>query len=85
MTATINLSLDIPRSYSVTLLKKQLTEYAKQLIAHATAKEEVAPYTIEELHERLAESEAQYAAGEYYSQDEVHTMMNEFVRGQSTL
>ena len=33
MTATINLSLNIPQDYSVSLLKKQLAEYAMHLVA----------------------------------------------------
>ena len=33
MTETINLSIDLPRAYNLTLLKKQLTEYANFLIA----------------------------------------------------
>ena len=33
MNATINLNLSIPQTYSVTLLKRQLTEYAQRLIA----------------------------------------------------
>ena len=39
----------------------------------------IVPYTIEELQARVAESEAQYAAGEYYSQEEVHRMMDDYV------
>jgi len=85
MTATINLSLDIPRYYNMDLLKEQLTEYAKQLLALSAKKERAVPYTIEELHERVAESEAQYAAGEYFTQEEVHSMMDEFVRQQGAL
>ena len=82
MTETINLNIDIPQTYNVALLKRQLMEYAKQLITHATSKERPVPYTIEELHARVAESEAQYAAGEYYEQDEVHRMMDQFVQEQ---
>ena len=83
MTANINLSIDVPRTYNIALLKEQLTEYAKQLISFNREKENVVPYTIEELQTRVAESEAQYNAGEVYSQDEVHQMMDEFVNSQS--
>lgn len=33
MQATINLSLDVPQTYGLETLKKQLTEYAKELVA----------------------------------------------------
>lgn len=33
MTATINLSLNVPHTYDIALLKEQLTEYAKHLVA----------------------------------------------------
>lgn len=80
MTATIDLSLDVPQTYNVDLLKQQLTEYANQLIALMRAERHLQSYTLEELHSRVAESEAQYAAGEYYTQDEAHRMMDEFVQ-----
>ena len=84
MIANINLSIDVPRTYSIALLKEQLTEYAKQLVSFSREKEEdLVPYTIEELQTRVAESEAQFNAGEVYSQDEVHQMMDEFVKSQS--
>lgn len=35
MQATINLSLDVPKTYGREALKKQLTEYAKALVAKA--------------------------------------------------
>ena len=41
-----------------------------------------APYTAEELHKRVAESERQYVAGEYYTQEEVHKLMEQFVQQQ---
>ena len=72
--------MDVPRSYSLERLREQLTEYAQRLVAMVPSKESVVPYTIEELHERIAESEAQYKAGEFYSQDEVHQMMDDYVK-----
>lgn len=40
------------------------------------------PYTVEELREGIVESEQQYAAGEYYTQEEVHELMEQFVQQQ---
>ena len=41
------------------------------------------PYTIEELVAGVEESERQYAAGEYYTQEETHELMEQFVRQQA--
>lgn len=35
MQTTISLSLDVPQTYGLETLKKQLTEYAKELVAKA--------------------------------------------------
>lgn len=53
---------------------------ADHLYQQIREEEKLQPYTIEELHERVAKSEAQYEAGEYYTQDEVHKMMEKFVQ-----
>lgn len=82
MTATINLSIDVPSAYNVALLKQQIMDYAKFLVTFDSHKEKVDPYTIEELQDRVAESEAQFAAGEFYTQDEVHQMMDSFMLSQ---
>ncbi|MBR1519999.1 MAG: hypothetical protein IJ635_02015 [Bacteroidaceae bacterium] len=38
------------------------------------------PYTLEELRGMIAKSEQEYAMGEYYSQEEAHQQMNQFVQ-----
>lgn len=38
MQATINVSLDVPQTYSLETLKQELTEYAKKLVAKAAPK-----------------------------------------------
>ena len=75
MTANINLSLDVPQSYSIALLKQQLTEYAKSLIALGSSSETAAPYTIEELNGRIDRAEADIAAGRTISRAEASKRM----------
>ena len=41
------------------------------------------PYTMEEINAVIDESEQQIANGECYTQEEVHRMMDEFVRYQA--
>lgn len=48
---------------------------AEQLIEQAN-EEELKPYTIEELHERIAKSERDFAEGRYYTHDEVMKMLD---------
>jgi len=52
---------------------------AAHLIEHAEIKEkeDLKPYTIEELHERIAKSERDFAEGNYYTHDEVMKMLDE--------
>lgn len=45
MLTTIHVSLDVPQSYQLDTLKKQLTEYAKGLVAKARPKTDVAQTT----------------------------------------
>lgn len=73
-----------------TILGFNLTTANKRWIAdhlyqQIREEEELQPYTIEELQDRIAESEAQYEAGEYYTRDEVHRLMDKFVQEQSAL
>lgn len=49
---------------------------ARHLVEHADA-EELKPYTIEELHERIAKSERDFAEGRYYTHEEVMKMLDE--------
>ncbi len=42
--------------------------------------EHLAPYTMEEIHERIRRSEADIAAGRTYSSEEVHRQMREYTR-----
>ena len=49
---------------------------AEQLIEQAD-EEEMKPYTIEELHERIAKSERDFAEGRYYTHEEVMKMLDE--------
>ena len=49
---------------------------ADRLREHAEA-EELKPYTIEELRERIAKSERDFADGNYYSHEEVMKMLDE--------
>lgn len=46
-----------------TLTPDNMRWVGKHLIEHAEKEETLKPYTIEELHERLAVAEANYAAG----------------------
>ena len=52
---------------------------AAHLVEHADKEETEAmkPYTIEELHERIAQSERDFAEGNFYSHDEVMKMLDE--------
>jgi hypothetical protein len=49
----------------------------EQLIEQANA-EDLKPYTIEELHERIAKSERDFAEGRYYTDDEVFADLDEY-------
>lgn len=49
---------------------------AEHLITHADA-EDLKPYTIEELHERIAQSERDFAEGNFYTHEEVMKMLDE--------
>ena len=49
---------------------------AEKLIEQADT-EELKPYTIEELHERIAKSERDFAEGRYYTHEEVMKMLDE--------
>ena len=49
---------------------------AEHLMEHAK-EEELKPYTIEELHERIAKSERDFAEGNYYTHEEVMKMLDE--------
>lgn len=40
----------------------------------------LAPYTIQELRERLAKSEQEYQRGDFYTQEEAHQLMEQFVQ-----
>ena len=42
MQTTINISLDVPKSYQLDTLKQELTEYAKKLVAKAKPKAKIA-------------------------------------------
>ena len=52
---------------------------AEHLIEHADVEESevLRPYTIEELHERIAQSKRDFAEGNYYTHDEVMKMLDE--------
>ena len=52
---------------------------AAHLVEHANLEEaeSLKPYTIEELHERIAQSKRDFAEGNYYSHDEVMKMLDE--------
>ena len=52
---------------------------AAHLVEHADIQEaeDLKPYTIEELHERIAQSERDFAEGNYYSHDEVMKMLDQ--------
>ena len=79
MTATINLSVDVPQSYSITLLKQQLTEYAQSLIASRASVEDATPYTVEELNARIDRAEAGIVAGKVLSRTEASQRMKEYL------
>lgn len=50
---------------------------AAHLLEHADA-EDLKPYTIEELHERIAKAERNFAEGRYYTDDEVFADLDEY-------
>lgn len=58
------------------LSPKDMRRVAEQLIEHAD-EEELKPYTIEELHERIAQSERDFAEGDFYTHEEVMKMLDE--------
>ena len=51
---------------------------AAHLVEHADAEEteNLKPYTIEELHERVAQSKRDFAEGNFYTHDEVMKMLD---------
>ena len=49
----------------------------EQLIEQAN-EEEMKPYTIEELHERIAKAERDFADGRYFTDDEVFADLDEY-------
>lgn len=53
---------------------------AEHLIEHADVEEgeDLKPYTIEELHERIAKAERDFAEGRYFTDDEVFADLEEF-------
>ena len=53
---------------------------AEHLIEHADSEEgeELTPYTIEELHERIAQSERDFAEGRYFTDEEVFADLDEY-------
>lgn len=53
---------------------------AMHLIEHADVKEkeDLKPYTIEELHERIAKSERDFAEGRYFTDEEVFADLDEY-------
>lgn len=50
---------------------------AARLVEHANT-EELKPYTIEELHERIAKAERDFAEGRYFTDDEVFADLDEY-------
>ena len=55
---------------------------AEQLIEQAN-EEEMKPYTIEELHERIAKSERDFAEGRYFTDDEVFADLDEYEKQEA--
>lgn len=49
----------------------------EQLIQQAN-EEELKPYTLEELHERVAKAERDFAEGRYFTDDEVFADLDEY-------
>lgn len=41
---------------------------------------ETTPYTLEELQKTLAESQREYEEGDFYSQEEAHKLIDQFVQ-----
>ncbi len=50
---------------------------AEHLLEHADG-EDLKPYTIEELHARIAQSERDFAEGRYFTDDEVFADLEEY-------
>lgn len=50
---------------------------AAHLVEHAD-QEDLKPYTIEELHERIAQSERDFAEGRYFTDEEVFADLDEY-------
>lgn len=78
---TMELNAKLLRELSYIALNEEMLEktlkYIKRL--RKENKAELKPYTIEELHARLDESEAEFAAGEGVGSEEVHRRMNQFI------
>ena len=53
---------------------------AAHLVEHADIQEaeDLKPYTIEELHERIAQSERDFAEGRYFTDEEVFADLDEY-------
>lgn len=59
-----------------TLTPNNMRWMGERLIEYADG-EELKPYTIEELHERIAKSERDFAEGHFYTHDDVLKMLDE--------
>lgn len=77
-TVTINIDeAQVRKAYPELTSMEAITRWAQHLVdtriadlVEIRSKENLKPYTIEELHARIRESEADFAAGRYYDFDE---------------
>lgn len=60
----------------ITLLSMSIEEHMLPSPKEDTT---LAPYTIQEVRDRLAKSEREYERGDFYTQEEAHQMMEQFV------
>ena len=68
-----------PDDQALTLwLQEQIEELLLNYCAQHTNAEELKPYTIEELHERIAKSERDFVEGNYFTDDEVFADLDEY-------
>ena len=77
---TVTLNIDeaqVRKAYPELTSMEAITRWAQHLVdtriadlVEIRSKENLKPYTIEELHARIRESEADFAAGRYYDFDE---------------
>ena len=79
--STLDLNAKLLKELSYIASDEEMLEKTIQFVKRLRkeTKAGLKPYTIEELHTRIDESEAQFTAGEGISSEEAHQRMKQFI------